>query len=78
MSSRDSLLPSAQGCSLRESLRKQKGVKISLLGFSLVLWQPSLAGRVTRSAKGGEKKMREDLAGHIAGTPRANFDVQLL
>lgn len=56
MSSRDSLLPSAQGCSLRESLRKQKGVKISSLGFSLVLWQPLLVGRVTRSAKEGKKR----------------------
>lgn len=37
-SSRDSLLPSAQGCSLRDSLRKWKGVKTrSSLSFSLAL-----------------------------------------
>lgn len=57
-SSRDSLLPSAQGCSLRESLgKREKRVKTrSSPGFSLVLWQPSLVGRVTCSAKGGEKR----------------------
>lgn len=56
-SSRDSLLPSAQGCSLRDSLRKWKGVKTrSSLSFSLALLHHRLWVESHVQQSGGKKR----------------------